>query len=112
MSMNKTLKFRQTLADMMLAGEKDTTWRLFDDKDISVGDVCDLLVSETREPFAIGTVTSVRETTFAALLPEDWDGHERYDTDEAMYAAYTDYYKQPVGPNTPLKIIKLDIELI
>ena len=107
--MNKTLKFRKALADMILAGKKDTTWRLFDDKDITTGDVCDFLVWETLEKFAEGTITHVRETTFAELTDDDWDGHETFDSEETMYAAYTKYYKQSVGPDTPLKIIKFSI---
>lgn len=50
--MKKILKFRKGLAYLILQGEKDTMWRLFDDKDITMGDVCKLLVWETLELFA------------------------------------------------------------
>ncbi|NTV22212.1 MAG: hypothetical protein HGB03_01415 [Candidatus Yonathbacteria bacterium] len=107
---HKTLKFKKELADMILRGEKYTTWRLFDDKNITAGDVCDLLLYETKEVFSVGKVLAVRETTFAELSSEDWDGHEKFDSEETMYTTYTNYYKQPVGPHTPLKIIKLGIQ--
>jgi uncharacterized protein YhfF len=34
----KTLKFNHELAQLILAGEKTSTWRLYDDKDLSVDD--------------------------------------------------------------------------
>lgn len=40
----KTLKFRSHLADLILKGEKDVTWRLFDDKDLTIGDQLELLI--------------------------------------------------------------------
>jgi len=108
---NKTLKFKKHLAGMILAGEKYTTWRLFDDKHIMVGDVFDLIVSESRQCFATGEVCDVRETRFADLSEEDKNGHERFDSDDDMYATYTSYYRRPVGPETPLKVIKLIISV-
>ena len=40
----KVLKFREYLVPLVLSGEKDSTWRLFDDKDLSVGDEIELQV--------------------------------------------------------------------
>ena len=37
----KSIKFRDNLAKLVLAGEKDLTWRLFDDKDFKEGDEVD-----------------------------------------------------------------------
>jgi hypothetical protein len=34
----KTLKFRKTLSELILKGEKTATWRLFDDKNLKEGD--------------------------------------------------------------------------
>jgi hypothetical protein len=39
----KTLKFREELCKLIMEGKKDSTWRLFDDKDLSVGDEVDLV---------------------------------------------------------------------
>jgi len=54
----------------------------------------------------------MREVTFVELPPEDWDGHERYESPDAMYAVYSIYYKQLVGPDTSFKIIKFSVVLI
>jgi hypothetical protein len=106
---HKTLKFRKDLADMILAGEKDATWRLFDDKDLSEGDECELLIWETLEQFATAHLLDVQEKAFKELTEEDWEGHETFDSDEEMYATYSTYYKQPVGPDTLVKVIKFEI---
>ena len=34
----KLVKFRDYLVPLVLSGEKDSTWRLFDDKGLSEGD--------------------------------------------------------------------------
>lgn len=41
----KTLKFRDRLAQLVLSGEKYVTFRIFDDKDLQVGD--ELLLLDT-----------------------------------------------------------------
>lgn len=48
----KTLKLRESLSKLILQGKKNTTWRLFDDKNLSKGDVVSFLVWETKKEFA------------------------------------------------------------
>ena len=43
----KTLKFKKVLSELILKGEKNTTWRLFDDKDLVAGDDITFLVKES-----------------------------------------------------------------
>lgn len=57
----KGLKFRKELADIILAGEKNVTWRLFDDKDLREGDAVSLINWDTGEEFAQAKLTEVRE---------------------------------------------------
>jgi len=59
--MNKSLKFRSNLIEAIESGESNITWRLFDDKDISVGDVIDLINRDTDAKFGEATVVEVRE---------------------------------------------------
>ena len=105
----KTLKFRKVLSDLILPGEKDTTWRLFDDKNLSTGDSVSFLVYETKEEFAKARLTSVRETTLGELTEEDWEGHEKFSSDEEMYKTYSDYYNRQVDKDTPVKVIKFKL---
>lgn len=55
----KTLKFRRVLAQEILAGRNNATWRLFDDKDLKIGDKLELLIWETKEKFAQAEIINV-----------------------------------------------------
>lgn len=43
----KTLKFTLQLCEQILAGTKTSTWRLFDDKDLAVGNELQFVNKET-----------------------------------------------------------------
>ena len=102
----KTLKFRKELSELILSKKKNTTWRLFDDKDLSVGDILSFVVWETLEEFAKVKVISVSETVFGNLKEGDWEGHEKFCSEEEMYKIYSKYYNCLVNKKTPVKIIK------
>lgn len=101
----KVIKFRHYLVPLVLSGEKDITWRLFDDKDLSVGDDIELQIFAKNEPFAYGKIVKVIEKPFKKLSFEDKAGHEKFNSDQEMYATYSKYYKTEVGPETLVKII-------
>ncbi len=105
----KTLKFRQTLADQILAGDKTTTWRLFDDKNLSKGDQLSFLVWKTQKEFAQAKIVSVKTTKFGKLTAKDWTGHETFDSPQQMYDTYSGYYQQTVDENTPVTVIKFKL---
>lgn len=105
----KTLKFKTHLAEMILRGEKTTTWRLFDDKDLRVGDRLQFINSDTGEEFAQGDVHTVYQKTFSTLEPDDFQGHETYANDEEMYATFRGYHGDVVGPDTVVKIVRYHV---
>ena len=105
----KSLKFRKMLSKLVLNGEKTTTWRIFDDKNIQFGDELSLLIWETKKEFAKAKVVQVREVPFKDLTAEDWDGHEKFSSDKEMYDTYSSYYNQPVTENTIVKIVKFQL---
>ena len=105
----KTLKFRNELCKLILINEKTTTWRIFDDKDIKQGDIMQFLVWETQEIFANAKIVDVVEKKFKELNEQDWDGHEKFETMEEMYATYSKYYNKEVNENTIVKIIKFEL---
>lgn len=106
----KTLKFRKHLSELIVQGEKSTTWRLFDDKDLSVGDTVSFLVWETGKEFARAKLLDVRETVFGELSDEDWKGHEKFNSDKEMYATYSKYYGREVTPESPVKVIRFELQ--
>lgn len=105
----KTLKFKDSLAKLILAGEKDSTWRLFDDKDLRKGDSVKLINSDTGEVFAHAVLTEVREKKMGELEAVDFEGHEKYSSEEEMYQTYRGYYGDKVDPKTVVKIIRFKL---
>lgn len=106
----KTLKFTQSLVPLILSGEKTSTWRLFDDKDLQTGDELEFLNKETGEHVAYATATKVIERPMGKLKEEEIEGHEKYATSEEMYATFSKYYNEPIGPDTIVKIIWFELK--
>lgn len=106
----KKIKFRDFLAVLILKGEKVSTWRLFDDKDLQTGDKVDLINWNTGEKFAEAELTNVQEKQMGQLEPADFDGHEKFDSEEGMYKNYRTYYGDHVGPETIVKIIHFQLK--
>jgi hypothetical protein len=102
----KTLKFRPEAINGILRGKQDTTWRLFDDKDLSVGDTLSLVDSKTGEEFALAKITSVKETVMGKLSYSDFEGHDKFASEAEMYKTFSKYCKRPVTKDTPVKVVK------
>ena len=107
--MNKTLKFSPELVPLVLSGEKDSTWRLWDDKDLKEGDVITLIKRPELVPFATAELVSVVEKPIGQMTEEDKMGHEKFASDEEMYKIYTGYYKRTVDLETPIKIVRFKL---
>ena len=106
----KTVKFRPELAQLIIEGKKTTTWRLFDDKDLQAGDVVKLMNKMTLQPFGRAVIATVEEKPLKDLNDADWEGHERFPSEKAMYAKYREYYPgHEVGPDTPVKILHFEL---
>lgn len=105
----KTLKFRKELSKLILENKKTTTWRLFDDKNLSVDDEVSFVVSENGQEFAQVKIVETNEVQFCDLSEDDWDGHEKYSSDAEMYQIFKGYYNCNVDKNSPIKIIKFKI---
>ncbi len=69
------------------------------------GDWLQFFNKETGELFGLATVTSVTTKTLGTLTDDDWEGHERYESEEAMYTEYRSYYGDMVDCDTEIKII-------
>jgi hypothetical protein len=101
----KTVKFESSPVLLITSGEKTSTWRLFDDKDLSIGDEIALQKFGHDKPFAKATIVEVVRKPFRELTDKDKTGHESYESDDEMYATYSGYYKTKVGQETEVKII-------
>jgi hypothetical protein len=106
---NKTLKFIAPLATMILEGKKTSTWRMFDEKNLSVGDTVDFVSSDTMNKFATAQLTEIKVKRLGELQGEDYKGHEEFKSKEEMYATYRKYYGGQVGPETEVKIVRFKL---
>ena len=105
----KTIKFRRHLAEEVIAGRKKSTWRLFDDKNLSVGDKVDLLYWETKEKFADAEIINAYEKKISEIREEDFDGHEKFESEEKMFEDFKKYYGDKVSMDSLVKIVRFKL---
>lgn len=106
----KTLKFHKSLIELILKGEKNKTWRLFDDKNLSKGDIISFINRETKREFTLAKIINIKKTTFGKFIKEDLIGHEKFSSDKEMYLTYSRYYNCQVDRNSSVKIIKFELQ--
>lgn len=103
--MQKTLKFDPHLVPLVLSGQKVSTWRLWDDKDLQAGDEVAFIEFGTNKQFASAKLTKVLEKPLGELTTEDKKGHETFSNDEERYKTYERYYDKQVNAEISIKII-------
>lgn len=107
----KTLKLEHSLAKYVLDGSKTSTWRINDDKDISVDDDIELVdkVDPSRPDSwrVIGRarVNEVVVKRLGDVVDSDFDGHESFESREEMFNTYRRYYGEGVNEQTLVKMI-------
>jgi hypothetical protein len=102
----KTLKFAPELCELIQTGKKTSTWRLFDDKNLRVGDTLRFLDTKTLLTFGTAVITDITVRTLGTIREEDWLGHERFESVEAMYEVYRSYYGKSVNQTTEVKLVQ------
>jgi len=105
----KTLKLFDHLAPLVLSGEKTTTWRMFDDKDLQVGDDIRFIKTNSGEEFAFARITAVTEKKLGEIGEADYAGHERYGSPEELLASFRKAYGDQVTMDTPVKMIEFKV---
>lgn len=58
------------LVEKILLGKKTSTWRLFDDKNLQIGDELVFLNKETGKEFGKAKITSMKVKTFGTLTQD------------------------------------------
>ncbi len=105
----KSLKFRRNLAHLILNGQKTLTWRLFDDKDLQVGDQLELIDWESGKVFATAEIMAIKEKQFGAISEPDFLGHERFEDTAQMLQHYRDFYGDKVTMETTVKVVDFKV---
>ncbi len=101
----KTLKFAKHLVPLVISGEKTSTWRLFDDKQLTVGDDLMFIDSSTGLQFSKAKITKIKVKKLGEITERDYDGHEKFESKQAMLDSYRSYYGDEVDEKTEVKLI-------
>ncbi|HEV2403533.1 MAG TPA: reverse transcriptase-like protein [Candidatus Saccharimonadales bacterium] len=107
----KQLKFNHKLAELIRRGKKTATFRMYDDKDLSVNDTVELLDKvitdkpATWVPIGEVRIDSVIEKRLSDLSEEDLERYEGFKSRDQMLRQYKEYYGDRVTLDTPIKVI-------
>ena len=106
----KVVKFTPQLSELVKKGEKYTTFRIFDDKDLSEGDEIVLATrdGDTVTEFGEAIITKVNIKTVSTLSKDDFIGHEKIEGDILQH--YKGYYGNTIDNNTEVKVIRFKTE--
>jgi hypothetical protein len=113
----RNITFSGALPNLILKGEKNTTWRIDEPvpikrtsntQGIKVGDKLSLRDNLQFE-FAKAVVNRVTHTTMGSLKREDFDGHEKYSSRDEMYNQFGNYYHIKVNDDTKIVVIKFTV---
>lgn len=108
----KSLKFDHDQAERIKAGEITSTWRLLDEKNLSVNDDVRLIDKvdparpETWRVFGVAHIDRVIEKRLGDITDDDMTGHMKFDSQEEMLKHYQDTYNNDVSLTTALKILQ------
>ena len=83
--------------------------RLFDDKDLKVGDDLELINSDDGNVFAKAVIMDVINKKLAEVDDVDLDGHEKWNNKEEMLESLKKYYGDRVNLDTIVKIIRFNL---
>ena len=105
----KTLKFKDFKAEWILEGVKTATMRLFDDKDLKIGDELELINSDSGEVFSQATIIEVIYKNLDDVDDVDLDGHEKWENKDEMLKSLQKYYGNKVNWDTMVKVVKFKL---
>lgn len=114
----KKLKLDHETAEQVLKGEQWSTWRLFDDKDLSVNDEVELVDKlqpdnpETWHPIGFATINKIIEKRLADITTADTEGSVAFASPDDMLRTFRQYYGPAVTLDTPVKIVHFNFQPI
>jgi len=107
----KTLKFNHELAELIRQGKKTATWRVNDEKNLSVDDdvwIIDKVDKQNPDTWqAIGTakITEILAKHLGDIKDGELGGQEEYASKDEMVKTFRQYYGLDINEQTPVKII-------
>lgn len=108
----KSLKLDHELAEQVVKQGRSSTWRLYDDKDLTVNDEVELIdkVNPTNPSTwkTIGTarINSITQKRLGEIEPQDFDKVDEPLSKDEILEKYQHYYGPQVGNESPVKIVR------
>jgi ribonuclease HI len=102
----KILKFRSVAVEDITSGRVNKTWRLFDDKQLSIDDLLQLINSDTEQPFGYAKIIKITAKHLADIDDSDMEGHKKYQNTAEVVEYLTQFYGPRVNPENILKVIE------
>jgi ribonuclease HI len=112
----KKLKLDHEIAKLVLNGQQWSTWRLFDDKDLSVNDSVEFIDKvqpdkpETWKPIGVAVINKIIEKRLGDIQETDVAGQEHFSSPDAMLRTFQRYYGPNVTLATPVKMVDFDFK--
>lgn len=110
----KKLKLEHEIAERVLQGEQWSTWRLFDDKDLSVNDEVLLIDKvqphnpETWHPIGTAVISKIIEKRLGDISSTDAEGQASIPSSDDLLEWFKQYYGPTVTLATPVKMVHFD----
>src|SRR3990167_4984777 len=107
----KTLKFNHELAELVRQGKKTVTWRVNDEKNLSVDDdvwiidKVDKKDPNTWKAIGMGRIKEILAKHLGEIEVDELGGHEEYASKDEMIKTFRLYYGPDINEKTPVKII-------
>lgn len=102
----KTLKFNTEKTEMIENGLKTTTWRVFDDKDLTVGDELKLINSDTKEMFGYATIDEIITKRIETMNDIDRIDHPSCKNNDDVVKMMQTFYGNRIDNKTIVKVVK------
>ena len=105
----KTLKFNSDLVGKIISGKRRSTWRLFDDKNLQIGDVLVFVNQKNGQPFGKAKIIHLKIKKLADINNIDRKG--KYFSKKEMYQDLRNHYGNTINESSVVKIINFDFKL-
>lgn len=109
----KSLKFNHIEAENIINGKQTATLRMYDDKNLSVNDVFEVIDKvkednkQTWRVIGLATITRITEHKISQL-EIDKGNFERYGSMTELYEQMALFYGDVIDDSTPIKVIEFD----
>lgn len=104
----KTLKFKSNIVEPIISGKVYKTWRLFDDKQLGVDDILQLVNSDTKQEIGYAKIVKITIKHLADLNEEDMHGHNHYNNIEEIVTKFKKFYGPKVNLKSIVKVIEFN----